>query len=146
MSFDGAPAANSAVDELATERGRKAFLSRAALVRTAFSSERSLLSWLRTSASLFSFGFAISKFFSYVEGQQENLQFSPGPRRLGMVLVCVGLLVLVMAVIEHAHRLRRMEELGLPRVSWFSLPTFMSVGVLAIGVWVLAGLGLKGVL
>ena len=134
---------NPAVDELATERGRRAFLGRAALVRTAFSSERSLLSWMRTSASLFSFGFAISKFFSYLEGQ-EDLHFSAGPRRLGLALACLGVLVLVLAVIEHARRLRRMEELGLPTVSWFSFPIAAAVGLLAIGVTVLVGLGLRG--
>jgi putative membrane protein len=102
-----------------------------------------LLAWIRTSASLFSFGFAISKFFTYLEGQ-ENVQFSAGPRRLGLVLVCLGVLVLVPAVIEHARRLRRMKELGLPTVSWFSLPNATALGVIAIGVAVLVGLWLEG--
>ena len=65
-------------------------------------------------------------------------------RRLGVALACVGVLVLVLAVIEHARRLRRMEELGLPTVSWFSLPIATTVGLLAIGVTVLVGLGLRG--
>lgn len=142
--FFAAGPLNPAADELTTERGKKAFLNRAALVRTAFSSERSLLSWIRTSASLFSFGFAISRFFSYLEGQQDGLQFSAGPRRLGLALVCVGVLVLVIAMIEHAGRLRKMESLGLPVVSWFSLPIATSAGVLAVGVTVLLGLGLQG--
>ena len=143
MSFDGAPAVNPAVDELATEGGVKAFLNRAALVRTAFSSERSLLASMRTSASLFSFGFAISRFFSYLEGQQD-LHFSAGPRHLGLALAGLGVLLLLLALIEHARRLRRMEELGLPSVSWFSLPIAIASGVLAIGVAVLVGLGLLG--
>jgi uncharacterized membrane protein YidH (DUF202 family) len=99
---------------------------------------------MRTSASLFGFGFAISKFFSYLEGQQAGLQFSAGPRRLGVVLVCLGVLVLVLAVIEHGRRLRRMEELGLPAVSWFSLPIATTAGLLAIGATVLVSLGLQG--
>jgi len=135
---------NPLLGELTTERGRQAFLGRAALVRTAFSSEQALLSWIRTSVALFGSGFALSKFFSYLAGQQEGLHFSAGPRRLGVALVCVGVLVLVLAVIEHARRLRRMEELGLPTVSWFSLPISTAVGVIAIGVAVLAGLVLSG--
>jgi putative membrane protein len=129
--------------ELTTERGRQAFLGRAALVRTAFASEQSLLAWIRTSVSLFSCGFALSKFFSYLAGQQEGLHSSEGPHRLGVALACAGVLVLVLAVIEHAQRLRRMGELGLPTVSWCSLPISMAVGVFAIGVAVLAGFVLR---
>jgi putative membrane protein len=141
--FDGARVVQPLVGELTTERGRQAFLGRAALVRTAFASEQSLLAWIRTSVSLFSCGFALSKFFSYLADQQEGLHASAGPHRLGIALVCVGLLVLVLAVIEHAQRLRRMSELGLPTVSWCSLPICMAVGILTIGVSVLAGFVLR---
>lgn len=134
---------NSAGGRLATERDRKAFLNTAALVRTAFSSERSLLASIRTSASLFSFGFAISKFFGYLEGQQ-GVEFPAGPRYLGLALAALGVLVLGLAVFEHASRLRRMEELGLPTVSWLSLPIAMASGLLAIGAAVLISIGIQG--
>ena len=42
-------------------------LERLAVVRTAYSSERSLKAWMRTAVSLYTFGFAIAKFFDYVE-------------------------------------------------------------------------------
>jgi uncharacterized membrane protein YidH (DUF202 family) len=141
--FDGARTVPLLAGELTTERGRQAFLGRAALVRTAFASEQSLLAWIRTSVSLFSCGFALSKFFSYLAGQQEGVHSSEGPHRLGVALVCAGVLVLVLAVIEHAQRLRRMGELGLPTVSWCSLPISMAVGVFAVGVAVLAGFVLR---
>jgi uncharacterized membrane protein YidH (DUF202 family) len=127
---------------LKTERGRQAFQGRSAMVRTAFSSERLLLSWIRTSVSFFGFGFAFNKFISYLEGQQ-GLHFSGGPHQLGIALVCVGVLVLVLAVFEHVRRLRSMVVLGLPTVSWFSLPVSAAVGVLAIGVTVLVELVLR---
>jgi uncharacterized membrane protein YidH (DUF202 family) len=136
--FDSARAVQPLVGELTTEHGRQAFLGRAALVRTAFASEQSLLAWIRTSVALFSCGFALSKFFAYMAGQQEGLHSSVGPHRLGIALAGAGVLVLVLAVIEHAQRLRRMGELGLPTVSWYSLPISMAVGVLAVGVAVLA--------
>ena len=53
----------------------------AAMVRTAISSEQTLLSWIRTSASLYTFGFSITQFFFYLEQQREGIQFSAGPRR-----------------------------------------------------------------
>jgi uncharacterized membrane protein YidH (DUF202 family) len=136
--FDSARAVQPLVGELTTEHGRQAFLGRAALVRTAFASEQSLLAWIRTSVALFSCGFALSKFFAYMAGQQEGLHSSVGPHRLGIALAGAGVLVLVLAVIEHAQRLRRMGELGLPTVSWYSLPISMAVGVFAVGVAVLA--------
>ena len=46
----------------------------AALVRTALSSEQTLMSWVRTSLSLFTFGFSIAQFFCYLEQQQEDGQ------------------------------------------------------------------------
>ena len=57
-------------------------LSVFALVRTAFSSERALMAWMRTSVSLYSFGFTITKFMDYLERPGEGSRFSEGPRRL----------------------------------------------------------------
>ena len=118
-------------------------LSVYALVRTAFSSERSLLSWMRTSASLYTFGFSIAKFFDYLHQYNQSVQFAPGPRWLGIILVCIGILVLALAAVEHLFRLRRMKQLGLPTVSLFSLPFGVTVAMLAIGLAVLFSIGLN---
>lgn len=40
-------------------------LSVLALVRTAYSSERVVMAWMRTSVSLYTFGFSITKFMDY---------------------------------------------------------------------------------
>ena len=74
----------------------------AALVRTALSSEQTLMSWVRTSLSLFTFGFSITQFFHFLALKQEDPEFSAGPRRLGISLICVGILVLVLAVVDQA--------------------------------------------
>jgi putative membrane protein len=105
-----------------------------ALVRTAFSSEQSLMSWARTSISLFTFGFSISQFFQYLAKQQGGSQISAGPRRMGIALICVGILTLVLAMVEHVHRLRVMQKQGLPRISQYLLPLGTTAGLLAIGV------------
>jgi len=108
-----------------------------AIVRTRFSSERSLMASMRTSVSLFTFGFSITKFFNYLENQQEGTQFSEGPYLLGLVLICLGILSLVPAVIQHAGRLKRAKELGIPMgmpiTSRFSLPICATVALLVIG-------------
>lgn len=115
-------------------------LSIFALVRTAFSSERSLMAWMRTSVSLYSFGFTITKFVDYLERQGEGSQFSEGPRQLGLALICMGLLVLVLAVVEHMRRLAKMTQLGLPPISRFPLPVVAAVALFAVGVATLIGI------
>ena len=108
-----------------------------AIVRTRFSSERSLLASIRTSVSLFTFGFSIIKFFNYLENQQAGTQFSEGPYLLGLALICLGILSLVPAVIQHAGRLKRAKELGIPIgmqiITRFSLPISATVALLVIG-------------
>jgi putative membrane protein len=114
-----------------------------ALVRTRFSSERGLLAWMRTSASLFTFGFSIIKFFDYLKKQQAGATFSEGPHRLGLALICVGLLVIVPAVVQHVRRFRRAKELGLPTISRFSLPIGAATSLFMIGSATLIGIVLK---
>jgi putative membrane protein len=112
------------------------FLS--ALVRTAFSAEQSLMSWMRTSLSLFTFGFSITQFFNFLE-EQGDTSLSIGPRRLGLVLIFVGILALGLALVEHVQRLRRMKKQGLPNISQYFLPVYSAVLLLAIGCAALIG-------
>jgi putative membrane protein len=118
-----------------------------AIVRTRFSSERSLMASMRTSVSLFTFGFSITKFFSYLENQQEGTQFSEGPYLLGLALICLGILSLVPAVLQHAGRLKRAKELGIPIgmpiITRFSLPISATVALLVIGFTTFIGILLK---
>jgi len=105
-----------------------------ALVRTAFSSEQTLMSWMRTSVSLFTFGFSISQFFNYLGEQQGGAQLSAGPRRLGLALISLGILALLLATVEHVHRLRKMKEQGLQKLKQYLLPFGSSAVLLAIGI------------
>lgn len=115
-------------------------LSALALVRTAFSSERALMSWMRTSISLYTFGFSISKFLDYVEGRETGIEFSAGLRRLGFALICMGTIALVLAALEHMKRIRTMARLGLPSTSPVSLPLGAVVVLVAIGIVMLVGM------
>lgn len=106
----------------------------AALVRTAFSSEQSLMSWIRTSLSMFTFGFSITKFFHYLEQQEEGIQFATGPRLLGISLICVGILVLLLAIAEHVLWVRRMKQQGLPSDAASFLPLGSAAALLVLGI------------
>ena len=120
------------------------YLEILAIVRTRFSSERSLMASMRTSVSLFTLGFSITKFFNYLENQQAGTQLSDGPYLLGLVLICLGILSLVPVVIQHARRLKRAKELGIPIgmpiISRFSLPISATLALLVIGFTTLLGI------
>jgi putative membrane protein len=103
--------------------------------RTAYSSERSLMSWIRTSVSLYSFGFSISMFIDYLESSASD--FSVGLRRLAIVLIAFGAVALMFAMVEHLKRIHIMKQLGLGPMSPLSLPVGAATALLAVGVSIL---------
>jgi BASS family bile acid:Na+ symporter len=107
-----------------------------ALVRTAFSAERSLMAWIRTSVSLYTFGFSLIRFMDYLEATEIGTQLSEGPRLLGLALVCLGILVLLPAAVEHVRRMKKMKTLGLPRISKIYLPIIAAIALVLIGLTV----------
>jgi uncharacterized membrane protein YidH (DUF202 family)/anti-anti-sigma regulatory factor len=119
---------------------RLRFLSVLALIRTVYSSERSLMAWIRTSISLYTFGFSISTFIDYLESQESGTQFSAGLRRIGLALIAMGIVALVFAIVEHLKRIQIMERLGLPSTARFSLPAGAAIALLLTGVATLIGI------
>jgi len=114
-----------------------------ALVRTALSSERSLMAWIRTSVSLYTFGFSMTKFLEYLEKQQDATEYSRGLHRLGFAIICIGILGLTLAAAGHLHRLKKMKRLGLPTVSLISLPVVATTALVLIGIAVLVSIVLN---
>ncbi len=134
------PPPDEAQTEAAKIIGELDFL---ALIRTAFSAERSLMAWLRTSVSLYTFGFSLSKFFDFLGSQTEGTHIWAGPQGLGFGLICLGILVLTLATFGHLRRFRKMKQLGLPILSRFSLPISAAVALLTIGVATLIGVAIN---
>jgi len=114
-----------------------------ALIRTALSAERSLMAWLRTTVSLYTFGFSLAKFFDFLGPQTEGTHFWSGPRGLGLALIFYGILMLMLATLGHLKRFRKMKQLGLPIISRFSLSISAAVVLLTIGVTSLIGIAMK---
>ena len=132
---------------VAEERARAAeimgILSALALIRTAFSSQRSLMSWMRTSVSLYTFGFSITKFTEYLEREAQGAEFSGSPRSLGLLLIAMGMVATVLAAYEHSKRIRRMKQLGLSDASRWYLPTVAALALFMIGLVTLVGIALN---
>jgi len=81
--------------------------------RTCLAHERTMMAWVRTSVSLIGFGFSIYKFFSFmVEKGDVTLHDEAilGPRRLGMLMIIIGEIVLVVAAIRHHSDLKELDR------------------------------------
>jgi inner membrane protein YidH len=111
-----------------------------ALDRTAYSSDRSVMAWMRTSVSMYTFGFTITKFMDYLGEQEDGAGYAEGLGRLGLGLILIGILSLVLAIIEHLKRLRIMKRLGLEDPSRMHLPIVGAALLLGIGITTLIGL------
>jgi putative membrane protein len=97
------------------------------------------MSWIRTSVSLYTFGFSISTFIDYLSSQEGGAEFSVGVRRVGLALIAMGIVALVFAMIEHLKRIQTMERLGLPSTTRLSLPVGAAIVLLLTGIVMLIG-------
>ena len=60
-----------------------------------------MLSWVRTSISLISFGFSISQFFRVARTGLPESRDVIGPDEFGLLLIVIGLLALLVVTLEH---------------------------------------------
>lgn len=77
-------------------------------LRTRFSVERTMLSWVRTAVSLIGFGFAIVQFFERMQQMPGTApaRFPDAARYLGLAMIFCGVLGLVISVWEYRWTLR----------------------------------------
>lgn len=67
------------------------------------------MAWVRTAASLISFGFTIYKFFQI---EQKGLETGAliGSRGFAAIMICTGVGALVLAAVQHHKSLHEMKE------------------------------------
>jgi putative membrane protein len=83
-----------------------------AVDRTRLAHERTMMAWIRTSASMITFGFGIYKFFDYFAADRPANQGFVTPRRFAIFLISTGLLVLVGAAAQHWADLKSLRSHG----------------------------------
>ena len=116
--------------------------------RTALSNDRTLMSVVRTSLSLIGFGFTIFQFFHKLSDQFVKGLSPESPRRFGLALIVLGVILLTVGIYNHAHgtherRLRRQTlfEQGLIHHPEIKRPnSAMIIAILLLIVGVLAAL------
>jgi len=95
------------------------------------------MAWVRTAASLISFGFSIYKFFQLERGMGSKFGTTQvvGPRQFAMMMIAIGIIGLAMATIQHRGQLNqiRRDYDGVPRSIAGWLAALVSVlGIVAI--------------
>jgi putative membrane protein len=110
------------------------FNTQLSIDRTFLAHERTLMAWIRTAASLISFGFTIYKFFQLeAKGRVPTSQVI-GPRSFASIMILMGLFALLIATIQHCANMRRQGTYGMPQrtlVGWVA-GLISALGVLAI--------------
>jgi putative membrane protein len=79
--------------------------------RTFLAHERTTMAWVRTAASLISFGFTIYKFFqielkSAALGAGHRLM---GPRGFALMMIGIGMVGLALASVQHHQAMKRLR-------------------------------------
>lgn len=110
------------------------FNTQLAVERTFLAHERTLMAWIRTSASLISFGFTIYKFFQLEAKGRVPISQVIGPRSFASIMILMGLFALVIATIQHRANVRRQRSYGVPQrtlVGWVAA-LISALGILAM--------------
>jgi putative membrane protein len=97
-----------------------------------------MLAWIRTAASLITFGFSVSKFFDIARPQAQASSFLIGPEQFGLILVSLGLGSLALATWEYRGAVR---ELALSSGGKKQSNAVIVAGILAV-VGILAFVGI----
>ena len=86
--------------------------TRLAFDRTRLAHDRTMMAWIRTATSLIAFGFSVFNFFEFQE-KTPRADRLLGPRGFAITLICIGLVSLLMATVQHRierNKLRSMNQ------------------------------------
>ena len=107
--------------------------------RIYFAAERTLLAWIRTGVSLMAFGFVVERFGLFLR-ELAAFRELPAPHRqgaislwLGTSLIVIGVLVNVLAGIQHVAHVRSMKDGRRFRLRQLSLGVALAFALAAIG-------------
>jgi putative membrane protein len=111
--------------------------TRLAFERTYLAHERTQMAWVRTSLALITFGFAIAKFYLFLDETRGDQAPYLAPRTVGMLMISVGLIALVFANVQHRRALKALRARcpDLPEsIAGATAVVIMVLGVVAFAV------------
>jgi len=104
-----------------------------ALEGTRLAYDRTMLAWVRTSATLITFGFTVFKFFQ-LDFNKPQVYSLVGPRGFGLIMISAGLISLLLASIQTRQSMQALRAVHgtIPPVAGNVLAFIIAiVGVLA---------------
>jgi putative membrane protein len=107
--------------------------------RVPLAAERTLLAWVRTGLAMMGFGFVVARFglFLHELAAARGVQADPSPGRslwIGAALIALGVVVNVLAAVQHVRLLSRLRRGELYRPSAWSLGVVVTGILAALGV------------
>ena len=108
--------------------------------RVHLAAERTLLAWIRTGLALMGFGFVVARFGLFLRevaavAERKPPALSPGLSVfLGTALVLFGVVVTLLATVQHVRLLGRLERGEPYRPSRWSLGVIVSLILAAVGI------------
>jgi len=102
-----------------------------ALQRTAVAQERTVMAATRTSVSMISFGFTISKFFQQLREHEITGGTGLAARRVGLWLVSIGTAYMLFSCIQHIMVRKQLREEGADLRISFSF--FLGIVIVLLG-------------
>ncbi len=104
--------------------------------RVLFAAERTLLSWSRTSISLFGFGFVVDRFGLFLQGSggsdietyQRHLSFY-----LGTSFIMIATAIAIFSVIQHRRILKNISPMDIPCGYNLRIGMMLNVAICVLG-------------
>jgi putative membrane protein len=108
------------------------------VMRTMMAADRTLMAWIRTSLSMFTFGYTLYKVLQEVEEIAKLELHEAAPRNAGIMLTVTGTVALILGIIEYSvtlRMLRRSYKFKLARPTLvMSVVLTLAGGFLCIGI------------
>ena len=98
-----------------------------------------MMAWVRTAASLISFGFTIYKFFQIEQKGLEPGSGLIGSRGFVLIMIAIGIVSLALATLQHYRVSRKMRTLYGEGERSVALVVAVIVSVMGIGALVVTG-------
>jgi putative membrane protein len=117
--------------------------------RVRFAGERTLLAWIRTGVAMMGFGFVVARFGLFLRELDVTGQHSPTHSTgislwIGIALVVLGVLVNVLAALQHFRFLRRLDRREPFEPPRWPLGVVVAVTLAALGIGMTVYLVLVG--